>query len=192
MIAPETTALILLAAGTSSRFGRSDKLAEMFCDQPLGMHVVTALEEVPFASRIAVRACVTLDYSARGYRIVDNGQPEQGMSRSIRLGVEAARRRDVEAVLIVLADMPRITAALVCRLFDAAYGPDTIVASSDGVASGPPALLGAAKFDALVSMQGDAGARGMVRAGRHIVADCDELIDIDTQADLEELVARFR
>jgi len=63
MIEPETTALILLAAGKSARFGLSDKLTQMFLGQPLGMHVVTTLEAVPFARRVAVRDGVQLDYA---------------------------------------------------------------------------------------------------------------------------------
>ena len=69
MIAPETTALILLAAGKSARFGLSDKLTEMFLGQPLGMHVVTALEAVPFAhdfNRAVVRTRRTSTHAAPG------------------------------------------------------------------------------------------------------------------------------
>ena len=108
MIAPETTALILLAAGKSARFGLSDKLTEMFLGQPLGMHVVTALDAVPFARRVAVRDGVQLDYAARGYHEVHNSHPEQGLSLSLKMGVAAARGPGIEAVLIALADMPWI------------------------------------------------------------------------------------
>ncbi|MEO5493575.1 MAG: nucleotidyltransferase family protein [Sphingomonas sp.] len=191
MIAPENTALILLAAGKSARFGLSDKLIQPFLGQPLGMHVVTALEAVPFAKRIVVRDGVTLDYAARGYEIVHNQHPEQGLSLSVRLGVQAARGDGIEGVLIALADMPRVTATHIHRLFDAAQGPDTVVASSDGVQPKPPALFGAARFDALEAMEGDAGARDLILAGRHVLTSPDELIDVDTEAELAELHAKF-
>lgn len=191
MIEPETTALILLAAGKSARFGLSDKLTEMFLGQPLGMHVVTALEAVPFARRVAVRDGVKLDYAARGYHEVHNARPEEGMSLSVKLGVEAARDPGIEAVLITLADMPRVTAAQIYRLFDAQNGPDTIAASSDGVNPKPPVLFGANRFDALAKLEGDAGARDLILAGRHVVAHPDELIDVDTEEELDELMAKF-
>jgi molybdenum cofactor cytidylyltransferase len=191
MIEPETTALILLAAGKSARFGLSDKLTEMFLGQPLGMHVVTALEAVPFAKRVAVRDGVKLDYAARGYHEVHNSRPEEGLSLSVRMGVEAARGPGIEAVLIALADMPRVTAAQIYRLFDAAHGPDTIVASSDGVNPKPPVLFGANRFDALERLDGDTGARDLVLAGRHVVTHPDELIDVDTEQELDELLAKF-
>jgi molybdenum cofactor cytidylyltransferase len=191
MIEPETTALILLAAGKSARFGLSDKLTEMFLGQPLGMHVVTALEAVPFARRVVVRDGVELDYAARGYHEVHNGHPEQGLSQSLKMGVEAARGPGIEAVLIALADMPRVTAAQIYRLFAAATGPDTIVASSDGVHPKPPALFGANRFDALETLEGEAGARDLILAGRHVVTHPDELIDVDTEEELDELMAKF-
>lgn len=191
MIAPETTVLILLAAGSSERFGPSDKLTAPFLGQPLGMHVVTALAAVPFARRIVVQDRVRLDYAARGYEVIRNPRPADGLSSSVRLGVRAARSEGVEAVLIALADMPRITATHVHRLFGAAHGPDTVVASSDGVSPKPPALFGSARFEALGAMAGDAGARDMVLAGRHIMTSPDELIDVDTQAEFDALLAKF-
>lgn len=191
MIAPDTTALILLAAGKSERFGLSDKLTEVFLGQPLGLHVVTALEAVPFARRIVVADGVDLDYAARGYEIIRNTRSRDGLSSSVRLGVGAARRAGIEAVLIALADMPRITASHVYRLFEAQHGPDTVVASSDGVRPRPPVLFGNARFDVLEALTGDSGARDMIRAGRHVIASPDELIDVDTQQELDDLLARF-
>ncbi|THD34542.1 MAG: nucleotidyltransferase family protein [Sphingomonas sp.] len=191
MIAPDNTALILLAAGKSERFGLSDKLTEIFLGQPLGMHAVTALEAVPFAKRIVVKDGGRLDYAARGYEVVHNLRPEDGLSSSVRLGVQAARQGGIDAVLIALADMPRITATQIHRLFDAQHGPDTVVASSDGVRPRPPVLFGSARFDALEQLEGDTGARDMILAGRHVIASPEELIDVDTEDELAELLAKF-
>jgi molybdenum cofactor cytidylyltransferase len=191
MIEPETTALILLAAGKSERFGLSDKLTEVFLGQPLGMHVVTALEAVPFAKRVVVVDGGDLDYAARGYEVVRNEWPEEGLSLSVKLGLAAARGEGIEAVIFALADMPRVTAAQIHRLFDAAHGPNTIAASSDGVNPKPPVLFGAAQFDTLMTLEGDRGAREMVLGGRHVVTTPDELIDVDTEDELRELMEKF-
>ncbi|MES2097938.1 MAG: nucleotidyltransferase family protein [Pseudomonadota bacterium] len=191
MIAPETTALILLAAGKSVRFGSSNKLNEPFLGQPLGMHVVTAFEAIPFAKRIAVRDGVKIDYAARGYDIVHNDDADAGMSLSIRLGVEAARGPGIEAVIVALADMPRVTAGHIYHLYDAENGPNSVVASSDGINPKPPALFGAGRFDDLIALNGDAGARDLIMAGRHVVTSADELIDVDTQEEFEALIAKF-
>ncbi|WP_326525556.1 nucleotidyltransferase family protein [Sphingomonas sp.] len=185
MIAAEDVALILLAAGRSSRFPDGNKLEAEFLGKPVGLHVVTALKDVPFRTRFVVADGCALDFA--GYRVIHNDAPDQGMARSVRLGVEYARGAGAKAVLIALADMPRVTAAHIYRLLDAADADDAVVASSDGVRPGPPALFGAGRFDFLLSLEGDAGARDLVRAGKHVVTAPAELIDIDTPEDLAEL-----
>lgn len=188
---PEKTALVLLAAGKSERFGLSDKLTASFLGQPLGFHVVTALMAVPFCARIAVCDGGELDYASRGYQVVVNEAPERGMAHSVGLGVKAARQCGCDAVLIALADMPRVTATHVYRLFDATHGPATVVASSDGVAPKPPAIFGSDHFDFLETLQGDEGARDMIARSRHVVTMSDELVDVDTEEELAYLQQKF-
>ncbi|MCC2977466.1 nucleotidyltransferase family protein [Sphingomonas sp. PL-96] len=191
MLRAEDTALVLLAAGRSRRFGETDKLAERFLDQPLAYHVVTALEAVPFQTRIAVVSQTALDFAARGYTVIENAAPEEGQAGSLRLGVAAAQARGASAVLVALADMPRVTATQIYRLFDLAEGPDAVMASSNGVHPTPPALFGANRLPELLRCAGDSGARALVQAGRHVVTQADELIDIDTPEDLAALRARY-
>lgn len=189
MIYAEKTVLILLAAGRSERFGDIDKLEQEFLGHPLALHVVTAFENIPFQARFVVKNGTDLDFERHGYRVIHNPDPKIGMSRSVKLGVECARLDGAEAVLIALADMPRVTAAHVYRLLDAADSIDAVVASSDGVNPCPPAVFASGQFDFLLNLEGDAGARELVRAGKHVITSPAELIDIDTPEDLERLRA---
>ncbi|MES1973170.1 MAG: nucleotidyltransferase family protein [Pseudomonadota bacterium] len=189
MIFAEKTVLILLAAGRSKRFGDLDKLEQKFLGQPLALHVVTAFEDIPFQDRFVVKNGTDLDFAGRGYRVIHNDDPSIGMSRSVKLGVECAKQDGAQAVLIALADMPRVTATHVYRLLDAADSADAVVASSNGVYPCPPALFAAGQFDFLLNLDGDAGARDLVRSGKHVVTSPAELIDIDTPEDLERLRA---
>lgn len=188
MISPERVALVLLAAGRSERFGHADKLMAPYLGRPLGLHVVVALEAVPFCERVAVVSQTQLDLASCGYRIVRNDDPAAGLGRSLRLGVEAACAGQAEAVLIALADMPRVTATHIHRLLDRAEGADAIVASSDGVDPRPPALFGCNHLGALLRSEGDKGARELVKYGHHVVTSPAELIDIDTPEDLAALI----
>ncbi|WP_260598105.1 nucleotidyltransferase family protein [Sphingomonas endolithica] len=189
MIAADRTVLILLAAGRSQRFGDVDKLTQDFLGKPLAFHVVTALESVPFLERIVVKNGTDLDFEERGYRVIHNEEPEIGMSNSVKLGVACAQAMGADAVMIALADMPRVTATHVLRLLDAADGVDAVVASSDGVKPCPPAVFGADQFPALLMLEGDEGARAMVASGKHVIAPAHELLDIDRPEDLERLRA---
>ena len=187
MLKPDQTALILLAAGRSRRFNNGDKLAEPFLDKPLAYHVVTALEKIPFLARIAIVSDTRLDFGALGYDVVENPDPSLGQARSLCHGVSRAQEMGAEAVLVALADMPRVTAAHVYRMFDAADGAATIVASSDGVQPMPPALFGKDMYPELLALEGDQGARELIKRGHHVVTSPAELVDVDTQEDLREL-----
>ena len=187
MIAVEKTTLVLLAAGASRRFGDDDKLDEAFLGRPLGLHVAVALEDMPFQERIAVVDSCRIDYAQHGFRVIHNREAEQGMASSLKLGVAAARAAGANAVVIALADMPRVTAAHLYRLFDAATNAGSVVASSDGRTPKPPGLFGSDRFDVLMQLTGPTGARDLLRAGRHVVTAPAELIDIDTPADLQRL-----
>lgn len=192
-LAVEDTVLVLLAAGRSQRFGDiGSKLDEIFLGQPLGLHVAVTLESMAFRERIAVVDRADLDYGAYRFRVVRNEAAGEGLASSVRLGVACAKEQGAGAVLIALADMPRVTATHILRLFDASTGPDSVVASSDGADPRPPALFGAGQFDFLQSLDGDTGARDLVRAGRHVVTSPAELLDVDTPEDLERLRALVR
>ena len=189
-ITVESTVLILLAAGRSRRFGDiGSKLTEPFLGRPLGLHVAVALQGMPFLERLAIVDGARLDYAPYGFTPVHNDDPGEGMSRSVRLGVARARELGAAAVLVALADMPRVTATHIHRMFDAVDGPAAVVASSDGTAPKPPALFGRDRFDALLALTGEDGARAMVAAGRHVVTTPAELIDVDTAEELDQLRA---
>jgi len=193
MIAVEDCVLVLLAAGRSQRMGDvGSKLDEPFLGRPLGLHVAVALEDMPFRERIAVVGQAQCDYAAHGFTLVRNDDPALGMGRSVALGVERARARDARAVVVALADMPRVTATHIYQLLDAAEGEDAVVASSDGRSPKPPAVFGRARFDTLLALEGDQGARDMVRGGKHVVTTPAELIDVDTPEELERLRALVR
>jgi molybdenum cofactor cytidylyltransferase len=188
MIAAEDCVLVLLAAGRSQRMGDiGSKLDEPFLGRPLGLHVVVALEDMPFMERVALTGRANCDYAAHGFTIVRNDDPELGMGRSVALGVDCARARGAKAVVMALADMPRVTATHIYTLLDAVDGEDAVVASSDGRSPRPPAVFGRAQFDTLLRLEGDAGARDLIRAGKHVVTTPAELIDVDTPEELERL-----
>jgi molybdenum cofactor cytidylyltransferase len=189
MIAAEDIALVLLAAGRSARFvGAESKLDALVDGMPLGLHAAHTLSGVPFKARVAIVRRSQIDYAAHGFDVVRNEDPVGDMASSIRLGIRSAQRHGASAVLIALADMPRISADHVQRLLAAADGAHSVVASvSAGSAPKPPALFGNACFDALLSLSGDHGARDLIRAGLFVEAPAATLVDIDTHADLAAL-----
>ena len=188
MLKVEQSVLILLAAGKSERFGDlRSKLDQDFLGRPLGLHVVIALEEVPFQARLAIAAGTEPRYEEYGFTVIQNTDRDLGMASSVKLGVQRAIDLGARSVMIALADMPRVTAAHIYRVLDASTDESSVVSSSDGVDTKPPALFGADRFQHLLELEGSAGARDLVKGGRHVVTAPTELIDVDTVEELEAL-----
>ncbi len=190
MLRIEDCVLVLLAAGKSERYGDiRSKLDADFLGKPLGLHVAVALEDLPFKQRLAVIDGLDLHYDHHGFTVIHNPDRDLGMASSVALGVRRAQELGARSVLIALADMPRVTASHIYHMFDASDDERTVVASSDGCDTKPPALFGAGQFDCLLTLDGDTGARDLVRGGRHVVTSPAELIDVDTPDELERLRA---
>lgn len=189
MIAPADVAAVLLAAGRGTRFG-GDKLLAELDSKPLAVYAADLLAGIGFGALIAV--CRADDavlpglLHARGFTIALNDRPEDGQSRSLRLGVEAARGS--AALLIALADMPFVTRAHITRLLDTFAGK-TLASARDGQPM-PPALFPRTTYDALAAVEGDAGGRALLRDAPSVAADPAELPDIDTRADLSAYTPR--
>lgn len=181
MIAAERVAAVLLAAGRSERFGATDKLMAAFDGKPLVAHAAGMLGAIGFGARMAV--CGRSEESAAllgglGFEIIVNDAPEAGQSRSIALGVTRALAGACDAVLICLGDMPGVTTGHVEALLDR-FDPAEIIASScDGQAM-PPVLFSRERAGALLALDGDRGARGLLSGAALVPADANLLSDID-------------
>lgn len=183
-----TLAAVLLAAGRSTRFGQADKIAADLAGLPLGLHAARALAALPLDARYVVTASDVIDWP--GFSPIRNDRPEDGMARSIALGVAAARASGATAILVALADMPFVPPAHHARLLALHRGADTLVASGDGVRRMPPALFGERWLPMLEALTGDAGARSLLARADLVTAPPDWLADIDRPSDLDQ--ARLR
>ncbi|WP_248925146.1 nucleotidyltransferase family protein [Paenibacillus hamazuiensis] len=119
----------------------------------------------------------------------------EGMAYSIRAGVEVARERGVNAVLIMLADQPLVTAAWIDALI-AAFAEDPgldFVASSREGKPMPPVLFSARLLDELQRLEGDAGARRLLASPKYrgicVPRSASDFTDVDTPADWETFLA---
>jgi molybdenum cofactor cytidylyltransferase len=184
MIAPEQVAVVLLAAGSSSRFGPADKLSASLNGVPLGLHAAGTIARLPFALKIAVTRPGGPDFASLGFNEIVNPDPASGQSGSIKLGLAAARQVDPAAVLIALADMPYVTGDHLVSLMNALDDEHPVVASNDGQRSSPPALFARTHLFILEQLEGDVGARVALRGGLAISAPAVELLDVDVPDDL--------
>jgi molybdenum cofactor cytidylyltransferase len=184
-------AVILLAAGTSQRFGTDDKLLAPLAGEPLALHAARRIVELAPRRRIAVcrddHGALARLLAAHGFEIAANPHPEHGLSRSLSCGIaEAARGPDV-AAMVCLADMPFVGTGHLRKLiarFDEVAAP--VVASTNGDAAMPPALFARVLFDKLRSGEGDRGGKALLADAALVPARVGELADIDRPDDLPE------
>jgi molybdenum cofactor cytidylyltransferase len=184
---------IILAAGEGRRFGSTKQLAE-YGGQTLVRRAVRLAEDVCGDRSILVvgndwkRVLAACDRQ-RGF-FVRNDKYESGIASSIVCGVRSIVR-SADAVLLMMADQPLITAehlnSLIRRWREA---PEKIVASEYSGVRGPPVIFPALCFESLTKLEGDQGARSILMDSRYQVTgiDCDAAaIDIDTPGDLSVL-----
>jgi molybdenum cofactor cytidylyltransferase len=185
-------ALLILAAGASSRMGAMDKLMEDANGTPLLARVIARAS----ASNLPVYVTVP-DFShpradlARAARATLVCVPDwhTGMSASIKAGV-AALPDDTPGVMIQPGDMPDLKTSDLQAVARAAQNhPLSIIRASapDGTA-GHPVVFPSDLFGALQSLCGDQGARAVIRAHEprlrsHVIAGTRALVDLDTPHD---------
>src|SRR3546814_1009507 len=93
-VAEASTAAILLAAGQSVRFGKEHKIATAVRGKALGHYAAKRLAAIPFAARFVVTSNSTLQWPH--FQALINNRPEDGIARSIALGIAAAHKRSEE------------------------------------------------------------------------------------------------
>jgi len=155
--------VMLLAAGSSSRFGSPKQLADI-AGRPM---LARALDTV---SQLERRHAVTVVLGANAERleplvheaaanVAFNPDHARGMASSIRVGLTQAPF-DARGALITLADQVAVTADDLRQLVSRwEQQPDRIVAAQYAGTIGVPAIFPVDLFRELAELQGDRGAR---------------------------------
>lgn len=191
---PETrVAGVLLAAGTSSRFGAANKLLAPVDGDPLVRHAARTLVAAGLDPLVAVLGHeaegVRAALDGLGFAIVENPDYAAGQATSVRAAVAALDPDAVDAAVFALADMPAVAPGSV-RALVAAHraGHGTALAAAHEGERGNPVLFDAAQFPALAGVEGDVGGRELLRSGEDsaLVETGDPGVrrDVDTRDDL--------
>ncbi len=187
-------ALVLLAAGSSRRFG-GDKLQAEIEGAPMLSHALRLYAGDALKDRFSIRILVTQpcrralaeEAERLGYAVIWNDAPEDGISRSIRLGTEAVRTCNPDGVLYSVADQPYLTADTVCRMIDLFCETKShIVAPIANGRRGNPVIFPKRFIPDLCALTGDVGGNVIIRQNlaclRTVAAATRELKDIDRQS----------
>nr|WP_232230340.1 nucleotidyltransferase family protein [Halomonas sp. 1513] len=194
---------IIMAAGYSRRFGLQDKRSAPSTGEQTLLAATLARAQQAFALlRVVLRE--DDDPHALGLAattpIIRASRAERGLGASIGDGIAVLGRdselADVAAAAVLLGDMPAISPATLRRLQDHADAA-TILRPSHAGRPGHPVLFGRELWPELASLDGDQGAREVIRRHRDryreiAVEDGGVCRDIDTPAELEGFMVQAR
>ena len=182
---------LLLAAGQGSRLGQPKALVEIG-GLTLAERGVALLRDGGAEPVVMVTGAAQV--SLPGVITAHNPDWQAGMGSSLREGLETLPA-DREAVVIALVDQPLIGPEAIRRLIAAFAGGAEVAVASYAGEQRNPVLIGRAHWaEAAAAAQGDAGARGFLRARQDLVSavacgDVGSADDLDTPEDLARIAA---
>jgi len=192
-------AIILLAAGSSSRMGKSKQLIPIHGETLLEKSVKVALQTK------SKNIIVVLGANEGAHRVlldkfkvsvVYNPQWETGMGSSLKAGLRYLKSSAVkfEAILVMVCDQPLLTACHLNKLIDHYHSTrKQIIASGYSGAMGVPALFDASMLPMLNELDDHHGAKKIIDSSKELV-DCinfpEGAIDLDTPDDVRKFLDR--
>jgi CTP:molybdopterin cytidylyltransferase MocA len=100
----------------------------------------------------------------------------EGMSASLRAGLESATAGSADAVVITLVDLPDVGAEVVRRVLAAGSHPDALARATYDARQGHPVVIGRAHWPGVLdSLAGDAGARSYLASHPVELVECGDL-----------------
>ena len=191
------TGIVILAAGSSSRFGVPKQLAQ-YNGKTLLQHVI---DEARTADPICIAVVtganeneISSSIANNKVKLIFNKDWAKGMATGIVAGVNAMNQidKDVDKIIIAVCDQPFVSSALFNQLDRVQKETGkSIIASSYAGTMGTPVLFTRKYFDQLLRLTGDTGAKQILRDHKEDVATVDfpeGVIDIDTKEDLDKLL----
>jgi molybdenum cofactor cytidylyltransferase len=182
---PMRIAAVILAAGTSTRFGSPKQLARIG-DRTMLESVIAVARDAGLHPIIAV---VPPGFAVPPDVVpVINDEPSAGISRSLQLGIRALPQ-DADGALILLGDQPTMAVEAIHTVVGARSGRPLVAARADGHLA-PPVLLMPEAFGFVDEATGDVGLAPILANHPELVTavDVDEHApDVDRPADLGRL-----
>ncbi|MCJ8325659.1 MAG: nucleotidyltransferase family protein [Campylobacterales bacterium] len=182
-------AILILAAGTSSRLGQAKQLVKYQKKTLLENACINALkisENVFVVLGSRQNECKETIKNLN-VNVISNKEYKEGLSSSIKAGI--LELLSFKKVLIMLCDQPFIPISHLKKLIKESEDNNTIICSLYDNKIAVPAIFPKNKFSLLIKLEGDKGAKDIIKNNEHkyIVLDNKFSLDIDEESDLKKL-----
>lgn len=195
------TAIIILAAGASSRMGAPKQLLLVDGKTLIKRTCETAMDTPchPIVTVLgANRNLIRKETERMPITVIDNPQWENGMSSSIKMGLAGAymTEKAIEAAIFLTVDMPYVNAELINKMIEKANSDEKIeiVACKYDSQMGIPVLFKRTLFTDLLELTGDEGAKKVVMKNKDKTAFIDfpeGKLDLDTIDEYRNFVSNY-
>ena len=176
-------AVILEAAGNSTRFGSNKLLHIMDDGRPMIASIFDAVRPLDVYKKILVTQYDDIAEMAAGFDVVMNDRPDLGISRSMQLGLAAAG--DADAYMFCVCDQPGLSTSTIKKLIEAyKKGTAGIVSLSWKGKMCNPKIFSSRYREELMRLSGDTGGRQIIASHEDDIllveaSSEDEVKDID-------------
>jgi len=184
---------IVLAAGKGARYEGLKQLAKVK-DKPLLQYVLDSIQKInwKFEPLLILGCCadrILNQIDSKGFRTVKNDKWKDGMSASLKKGVEETPDTS-SGFMFFLGDMPLVNSKVIEKVLKKAAEGASIVAPSFRGNRGFPVFLHRRWKDKLLDeVSGDKGAREIIKRNREDLTpvptdDQGVVLDINRKSDL--------
>lgn len=182
-------AILILAAGTSNRLGQAKQLVKYQKKTLLENACINALkisENIFVVLGSRQNECKETIKNLN-VNVISNKEYKEGLSSSIKAGI--LELLSFKKVLIMLCDQPFIPISHLKKLIKESEDNNTIICSLYDNKIAVPAIFPKNKFSLLIKLEGDKGAKDIIKNNEHkyIVLDNKFSLDIDEESDLKKL-----
>lgn len=191
--------ILILAAGESKRLGEPKQLLNFEGETLIRRAVETAIDSGCFPVAVVLGANfekIEPEIEDLNCLIFRSENWREGMSASIRTGIEQMREiaPEIAGIVIALGDQPLVTSADIKKLVEVFFQTGRpIVASVYKRTTGVPAVFSKDFFDDLANLTEDRGAKYLIAENISYVERIsleNAIFDIDTIADYERAIKK--
>ncbi len=192
------TAIVVLAAGNSTRLGSPKQLLPYQGTTLLG-YTLQQLTSLPSCRVFVVLGAfsekIKKEITALNVEIVLNPGWNSGMGSSLSKAVsEIQKRGDFDSVLVTLCDLPLLGTEFYTSLLKFHHSNrNRITRTSYPNTKGVPVIFKSSYFPELTQLQGDEGAKPLLKVHTNSIADFlwkEPFFDVDTPESYQELLLK--